>query len=279
MDHAAIDELAGAIVLGALTPDEAREVADHLRDCPRCAQRIAELRAVARLLPEAVEPVEAPPSLKARVLTAALADEGGQAPAEEAPLASAEGSGPGAPPTLAPPIPSAQRRLRHWRERIPPGWAAAVAALLLISAGLGYANVQLQLRWEAEQRRASELLGRAERSERIVEVLQAGGRAWALQAADGAAGAAGAVAPNPGGGSATVVVYNLPPPPPDADYQLWVIRDGRPHDAGLLRPDASGLAISSIPEDPTGGQVVAVTLERKGGSPEPRGPVVLKAQI
>lgn len=278
MDHAAIDELAGAIVLGALTPDEAREVADHLRECPRCARRIAELRAVARLLPEAVEPVEAPPTLKARVLAAALADERSQAPAEEAPLVSAEGSGTGAPHGLAAPIPSAHRGPR-WREHVPPGWAAAVAALLLISAGLGYANVQLQMRWEAEQRRANELLGRAERSERIVEVLQAGGRAWALQAADGAAGAVGAVAPNPGGASATVVVHDLAPPPPDADYQLWVIRDGTPHDAGLLRPDASGLAISTIAEDPTRAQVVAVTLERKGGSPEPRGPVVLKAQI
>jgi anti-sigma factor RsiW len=56
----------GAYVLGALEPDERREVDDHLRACPTCAAEVAEFAGLPALLararPEDLEPVPVSPS-------------------------------------------------------------------------------------------------------------------------------------------------------------------------------------------------------------------------
>ena len=58
-------DLAG-FVLEALEPDELRAFADHLRDCPVCAEEVAELAHLPALLAEAAEPVDVPTDLEAR---------------------------------------------------------------------------------------------------------------------------------------------------------------------------------------------------------------------
>jgi hypothetical protein len=56
----------GAYVLGALEPDERREVEDHLRRCPTCAAELAEFQGLpallARVRPEDLQPVSVTPS-------------------------------------------------------------------------------------------------------------------------------------------------------------------------------------------------------------------------
>ena len=56
----------GAYVLGALEPDERREIEDHLRRCPACAAELAEFQGLPALLdrvrPEDLEPVSVTPS-------------------------------------------------------------------------------------------------------------------------------------------------------------------------------------------------------------------------
>jgi predicted anti-sigma-YlaC factor YlaD len=56
----------GAYVLGALEPDERREVADHLRGCASCSAELAEFGGLPALLdrvrPEDLEPVPVTPS-------------------------------------------------------------------------------------------------------------------------------------------------------------------------------------------------------------------------
>ncbi|HEY3109258.1 MAG TPA: zf-HC2 domain-containing protein, partial [Chloroflexota bacterium] len=66
--HEAIEELAGAAALRALTPDEARFVAEHLAGCARCRALYRELARAADLLLRAPEPIEPPPELRARVM-------------------------------------------------------------------------------------------------------------------------------------------------------------------------------------------------------------------
>src|SRR5450631_1859036 len=69
-----IEELSGAYVLDAVTPQERQEVEEHLVSCPDCTQLVQELQSVAELLPLSVPPVEPSPSLQARVLTRIQAD-------------------------------------------------------------------------------------------------------------------------------------------------------------------------------------------------------------
>lgn len=67
-------------------------------------------------------------------------------------------------------------------------------------------------------------------------------------------------------------------PPAGRDYELWFIRGDKKIAAGLLHASASGTVLASIdPQIVAGGRpdAVAITLEPKGGAPQPTGPIVL----
>jgi anti-sigma-K factor RskA len=59
---------AGAWVLGALDEPEAARYGQHLRECARCRDEVASLRAAAVALPLATEQVAPPPELKSRIM-------------------------------------------------------------------------------------------------------------------------------------------------------------------------------------------------------------------
>jgi anti-sigma-K factor RskA len=68
-----------------------------------------------------------------------------------------------------------------------------------------------------------------------------------------------------------LMVHHLPQPAADKQYQLWAIVNGQPVDAGVFdMQDTSGMMkMKNIPD----AQLFAVTLEQKGGSPVPKGPM------
>ncbi len=80
-------------------------------------------------------------------------------------------------------------------------------------------------------------------------------------------------------------VSNLPPEPADKDYQLWVIRDSKPVDAGVFqvkgsRPDGELYKIDNLVEaDRSRISAFAVTLEPKGGLTQPSGKMYLLGSI
>jgi anti-sigma-K factor RskA len=127
--HSDYQELLGAYALGAVTPEEARDVAAHLVTCPACRDELAALQAAMHAIPLTVEDREPSPDLRNRILSAVAN--------EPAPLPVAP---PPAPSVLtAPPVSIAERRSRG-------GWApwAAAAALLLIALGLLGWNLRLR---------------------------------------------------------------------------------------------------------------------------------------
>lgn len=67
-DHERRREELPAYLLGALDPAEAAELERHLASCEECRTELTWLRPAARLLPESVERVEAPPELRARIM-------------------------------------------------------------------------------------------------------------------------------------------------------------------------------------------------------------------
>jgi anti-sigma-K factor RskA len=68
-----------------------------------------------------------------------------------------------------------------------------------------------------------------------------------------------------------LMVHHLPQPSADKQYQLWAIVNGQPVDAGVfdLNQSTAMVKMKNIPD----AQLFAVTLEQKGGSPTPKGPM------
>jgi anti-sigma-K factor RskA len=65
--------------------------------------------------------------------------------------------------------------------------------------------------------------------------------------------------------------------PPDRQYQLWVFANGKPVDAGVFDADASGRALFESKDLAaiSTAENFAVTVESRGGVPQPTGPIVL----
>ena len=75
---------------------------------------------------------------------------------------------------------------------------------------------------------------------------------------------------NPNSKKVMLNVSNLPMPPEDKQYQLWALKDGKPIDAGVfdMQP-GSGDDMHMMPVTIADADAFAVTLEKKGGSPQP----------
>src|SRR5215470_17910053 len=62
------EELSGAYVLGAVTPEEREAARAHIAGCAKCTRLAQDLRAVVDVLPLSVTQVDPPESLKERLL-------------------------------------------------------------------------------------------------------------------------------------------------------------------------------------------------------------------
>lgn len=258
-----IDELAGAIALDAIPPDEWPAINEHLATCPRGHPHVRELREVAVLLLEAAPPVEPPAALRGRILAAAraeAAEEGAPAPPAPAPVAS-------------PPTPIRQPLPRAWWANA--GWfAAAAAAVVAAVVGLW----ALSLRDDLD--RAEERLVVAERQldtqRDALAALTGDGEEFRFRAT--VPGAGGSVV-RPEGGAAALVLHGLPPVD-SMTYQVWALRDGRPTSLGVFAPDPTGRTVVALNHDLRDVDVVAITLEPgPAGSPGPTSEPVLVAPL
>ncbi len=115
-----IEELSGAYVLDAVTPQERQGVEEHINACPDCMHLVQELQSVAELLPLSVSPIELAPSLQSRVLASIQAE--------------ADRSIPWSQP----------RRKRRWRTWVNQLVAVAAVLVLLLLGAMTAWNVSLQ---------------------------------------------------------------------------------------------------------------------------------------
>ena len=129
--HGPFEELAAGYALDALEPADEQRFLRHARECPACAQALADFREVAAALADTAPPAEPSPQLADRILAAALADldpgrRPGALPAGSAPPADS------APPGVVPLRPRARRWLRP---------VSAAAAVALIAGGGTWAGL------------------------------------------------------------------------------------------------------------------------------------------
>jgi anti-sigma-K factor RskA len=79
-----------------------------------------------------------------------------------------------------------------------------------------------------------------------------------------------------------IYIFDLPAPPSDKDYQLWYVTQNAKISAAVFRTNEQGRSVLKLtlpPEAMVGLAATAVTLEPRGGSPQPTGKFYLKASI
>src|SRR5260370_15610203 len=147
-DHATMTcdefiDLAAAVALDALEPDEYGRVAEHAAACPDCARHLTDFREVAAALGSAVPQIDPTAALRGRVLEAVAHTRQER-----------RGRGP--------------RLLR--RARFSPAWLVAAASFLFSLGAIAWVAL-LQGQIVALQNDAQAARERAARYDHVVEVL------------------------------------------------------------------------------------------------------------
>lgn len=255
--HAEAAELAGLYVLHALEAAEREALRRHLADCPTAHSEFAEVGSVVPALGQLIEPLDAPPELRQRVLSA-IADHAA------ADAARTETPAPAATPVWELDLGPTGRRATSAEKAVRRpswlGWAAAAAVLVI--AVLGAWSVLLQARTsELEQRSA--LIADA-----IAASTAQGAEVATLRGTGSAAGASGFAAFT-AEGEGYIVLVGLTPAPAGQTYQAWYLVDGQPFSAGITSVGADGYALLSGVERMPGTELIAFTIEQAGGVDQP----------
>ncbi|MGA8535419.1 MAG: anti-sigma factor [Candidatus Tumulicola sp.] len=245
--HDMLDDVA-VYALGALPPDAARRVREHLATCATCAREYAQLKSAATMIglsAETADDARDRPStlLKPRIMAKVRSQ-------------SVPGKGT--------PVPGqAAKRIAVWPAYLVA--AACVAIALLSSMWNVVLSGQLkQVQQElARASRRSTALAQTLAAERIAmsDLLGTGARHYVA--------GNGEVVTR--GSHAYIAMHDLPQPPRGRVYQAWTLAKGSSKMSPSLTfvPDAHGVAVIALPPDARVTAAVAVSVEPEGGSKQP----------
>jgi anti-sigma-K factor RskA len=250
-------------VLSALSPAEKREFEDHLRSgCPDCAREVAEMMTVAAVFSTTVEQKPPRAEVRERILSAIDLDRGPKA---------ARGI---APETLI-------DRLLWGIRRKGVGIAFGLTVVVLVMV-IGFSLYVLSLLRTVDRQKVeiTALKDDLQKKEELLNVLQA--RRVDMVIMNGLEPSPegyGKIIWDPERKVAILQISNLPTVPKDKDYQLWVIKDKKPVSAGVfaITSEKEGFfkITPLIETDLKHINAFAVTLEPKGGVPQPTGKMYL----
>ncbi len=272
-----LEELLGAYVLDAVTPEERVAVETHISECPRCIQLLQEMRATVDFLPLAAPQVEPAPQLKGRILSAvqAVANASSQStqnvPAIRSlralPSRTSEQERPTAP--MPTPIPTPMRRRPAARQWVMPLVAAAAVLFVMLTGGLTAWNISLQHQVAHLQSNATSL-------QHQVASLQSNAvttTTYTITGTKNAPGVTGEAKHIVGNGVDVTVMTlrGLPALQGQEVFQGWEIQGTQTKSVGLLNTQPDGTATINIPGDVKGNDAVAVSVE-KGPTATPNAP-------
>ncbi|MGH2392259.1 MAG: anti-sigma factor [Candidatus Limnocylindria bacterium] len=230
MDCARVDELAGATALGALDPDEARAITQHLATCGQPHIELREPLGAGAVLAATLEPMTPDPALRERVMASVAAT----------PQAHRAAIAP--PGDSAPSIPRSRldwSSVGLWR-----GLAGAAAVVIIV---LGGWNIGLRQQMAVQDAALST----------IADIVIGANPAYSVT---GVAGS-GYVIDSDGPG-ATFVVAGLEELPTGEIYELWLLdAAGTPLAVGTIEVADPGLAVVALEQDLSGFALFAVTVE------------------
>lgn len=255
--------------LGNLNPRHRRFFEKHLSTgCDVCNNELTEIYEAMSLVPLTLPPTPVPPHLRHTVMAATQTGARVEKQVEQRTT------------KLVPEAPAVQR---FWY-----GYAVVfVTVVILISLAL-YTNSLINRIDAQEQLLASQqeelvaLRDAVQQQDELLKVLQAPRIDMVfMNGLEPSPAGYGKIIWDPEKKVAVFLVANLPPTPANKDYQLWVIKNKQPISAGVFSvQDAKAkehfftvlsLDVASRREV----DAFAVTLEPKGGLPQPSGPMYL----
>lgn len=250
-----------AHALGALDPDEARRVEEHLEACAECRAELEVWRDTTSALAYTVAPAEPSPELRSRILQA-VSDDGTRAGAKVSPEQKAE-----APSSSVIDMPRRPRRRAQTFLAV-----AASLAILTLSAALFVTWWRLgQTRQElARYKEFVEYLAKEAKQDREVRELLASSESQTrmMSGTNMAPGARAQIVYDVHTGKAILFTNDLPPVPEGKAYQLWFIAGGKVMPGKVFTTDKAGRAMinEQVPvKDLSSSPAFAVTLEPAGG--------------
>lgn len=125
----------------------------------------------------------------------------------------------------------------------------------------------------------SEYRGEVEKYKDAMMLGEPGVRFVSLDGMEPNRSAFGSVVTKPDKSAGMLYVYRFPMAPEGKEYQLWGLRDGLPPvSVGMFTVDANGTAMLNMKSIPESTHIVgfAVTIEPKGGMPQPTGMMYVK---
>lgn len=256
--------------LAAGDTPEAAAVAGHLAGCPSCADELQRLSRAAPLLRDVVR-TSPPAELRERTL--AHVRERGRPRGPHA--ATAEGRS-GAPSVAAIEAMPTGRAATRPRSRVLP-WAAAIAAVVVVSIGVGAFVIRQADDTVSAQARAIAALERVT-SATLELTARPDVRRVALTRTASAGVTTGSLLFSPSTMQLVVVAEGLEPPPTGREYRCWMEREGLRTNVGRMF-FAGDLAfwIGDTPEvgDADAGTTFGVSLTEVGGTSLDADPVIV----
>jgi anti-sigma-K factor RskA len=230
-EHQRFTDDVGAYLLGALDPDEEKAFEAHLETCDACRQEVLRLEVARDALPQAVDQVAPPESLKASLMSTVRAE-------------AADGAEPAEEPAAAARAPARRRSFLRDLVLMKPQFAAAAAAVLF-AIGIGVGAV------------VGAVGGGDDSTTVAAEVDESR-----------LPGATGSLVVQDDGG-AILRVEGMQQPAPDQVYEVWVKHGDEVRPSSLFTVSGDGSGAAGIPDELEGADAVLVTREPKAGSIRP----------
>jgi len=274
-----VKAIAPLYVIGALDEKTAHDVEEALHSATSEQQRvIARWREVATLLPQAL-PLQTPPDYLRERLLNRIAEETQQTPIEIAVEEStlkeiAERDEKKVLPFVQPR--RAESRTARWVL------IAATAMLAFTSVYLFTQRAKLARERDDLSRERNSLTEELAARRRLVDDIVSPRTKVIAMVGDETPQANAKVLWDTMAQQWAIYIFDLPAPPSDKDYQLWYVTKNAKISAAVFRTDEQGrtvLKLTPPPDALSDLAATAVSLEPKGGSPQPTGKFYLKASI
>jgi anti-sigma-K factor RskA len=237
--------LAGAYALDALSEPDRVRFERHLQECDACRLEARGLRDAASRL-SAAAAVAPPPRLRDRVLAAA-------ALTRQQPPVTGDAAGPGG-------LGVGRGAIRLQAPRLA---VAVVGGCMLVALVLGGLFVSTQHRLHQEQAHSGQ----------IAAVLNAPDATMMI--AQGKAGGTATVVMSHRDRALVLTTARLPALPTGMRYQVWLMGRGKARPAGMLPEPHQGMTAPVVVSGVTAGDMVGLSMEPAGGSPQPTSAPVL----
>ena len=283
------EDMLEAFALDALDLDEEERVQDHLDSCGRCSAVVDSYQETAAILARSVNPLEPPPSLRARLMQA---------------VSRAEPEAPDAPePRL---VPSFGDRLIDSRlVRVLAPMAASTALVLVVLAvtmnlrisgqvdDLKLENASLQARLDANMATVTAQISDATDAESKVmdtvldlqkasyELARPDNISLELRSPYAGSRAQGILLVSSDGSRGVIMVAGMEPPSPSTSFDVWLLRGEHKVWVGQVGVDSRGWGTVSLqlPSSIMGFERVELTSSANPNTPQPQTDMVLEGNL